>query len=338
MFDINIKEFDYKALENKSILYYPIVSMRSYVDNTYDLSSDGNVNRFISFFNKVNFKKLTIILPSVSSNADFIKKYFKNKNVEYIFTPSYGINALDTRNNADKVLDSLNIDFSIVDTVIFEPNCLGKYNWSFLLDVYYWCPVSKTNNESPSFLSEELHKQDLFNVKNFQTIVCTDNQKKYFNRFTSNKITVHNLLLDEHLFLSNKKENKLSPKIIFCPFRLNDKGYKVEYIIDQLSKIKEDFIFLYTAPNDVIPEYINKINAIKVDKTRENYYNILSTSPIIIYLENPDEILHASIFEFISYNCNIIYMKNKLFSRKNKIGELTNILSLESTIKEVLNG
>ncbi len=293
------------------ILFIPIVSMRNYDTGLYDLACDGNINRILSTISLLNDNILiNITLPKNSTNIDFLTNSIKvlNKKVKLIFVDGlYGINANATRKNT-AWLDFICKTVDNYDKIVFEPNIIGslllcEHNTKFI----YWCPVSNTINSTISFVNEfdELDKQI---ASICTTYVCTESQQKYLKGKS---------IVDNSMLINIGKFNILefNKPIIYLPFRLSDKGYNIEYICQILLELENDFNFMvaYSSPNNV-PLPVELKNSYKVFSDRIFYNFMLNNKKVCIpFLENPDEILHMSLFEMINNNTFVIGYKNKMF-------------------------
>lgn len=325
----------------KSILYCPIVSMRNYVDNKYELQCDGNVNRFISnilrFINQGNKFVCTIVLPSedqVSDEGNALLKEFEKdslnqvKLVRYKYFPKGGASVERSLEGAKSLFRCMYniLTHSIQDVVIYESNYLGL-SIECLKETYhnfktvYWCPVSKTIEINPAFL-KKYEEVDIELVRSADLIVvAVENQKIYFNQFSPN-VEVNSLLIDPSLSIFNYKTDEVSLNsikefskdkiIIYFPFRMTDPGYKIKKVLDLLKENRhEKFLFLYSDPNDskIIERHepIKNVLFKKVKKDKDTYYSILENIHCYIpYFESCDNILHASIQEMRYFKCRII--------------------------------
>jgi len=170
-------------------------------------------------------------------------------------------------------------------------------------------------------------------------IVASNNQEAYWNMVPGCEVYQHNLN-----WIPEKEEFKtpthLAKNPIFLPFRLTDTGYRIPEIMDALIELAdegEEFTVYYTSPNDAPFEY--EVPNIKWPKDRDYYYKMLTEKPIIIYLEDPDEILHTSVLEFIEYDCRLIYLENELFRHKTTEGQIGDVYEdLKYLIRKMLNG
>jgi hypothetical protein len=292
------------------ILFIPIVSMRNYDTGLYDLACDGNINRILSTISLLNDNILiNITLPKNSTNIDFLTNSIKllNKKVKLIFVDGlYGINANATRKNT-AWLDFIRKNVYNYDKIIFEPNIIGSILLDNSIKFIYWCPVSNTINSTISFVNEfdELDKKI---ASICTTYVCTKSQQQYLKGKS---------IVDNSMLINIGKFNivEFNKPIIYLPFRLSDKGYKIEYICQILLELENNFDFMvaYSSPNNV-PLPVELKNSYKVFSDRIFYNFMLNNKKVCIpFLENPDEILHMSLFEMINNNTFVIGHQNKMF-------------------------
>ena len=367
-------------IEGKKILYIPIISMRSYEDNLYDLTCDGNVNRFISNFldipKDVKYE-CSILLPSSLSTTpesqDLIERFVKETDnkvfiINMIAYPKGGASQLRDMNGALDIFKYIQTEFESYDTIIYESNMLGaliegvKPRYDF--KTIYWCPVSKTTEINPEFL-RKYEKVDLELVtKSDTTWVASANQLEYFQNYLNKncKQKVYNInlvtnLINPRLKIFEFKTNAwiLSQtdylisegyKLIFLPFRLTDSGYHLNTIVNDIKTVSRAFgikiCVLYSDPNDsgVLEEESKKAGDLifkKIPKFREVYYTMLRDVDCIIpYLDDMDNILHASVFEFMHFNSKVIYLKNKFYIL-NKKYEISSLNEFEGTLYKALS-
>jgi len=322
-------------LNNKKILYIPMYSMREYDTGFYNLAADGNISRFISKLSRCHGVDLTITMPISVRNFHYFKSLLELLvqrgclcSYELVVTDAYGINAKETRLNKDKwfqVISDL-FETEAFQITLFEPNIIG----SFLRgkdNVIYWCPVSSIAGKQIPFI-DEFFQQDLENSLNFKTYVCSKKQLELLpEAFLDNDIFNPEFFINEN----ELDRIKLNRWFVFHPFRQSDPGYQTKLIFDLLHKEFKDPLVLYTAPNNF--EVESKVNKLRVSSDRKTYYSILKTRPIVIYLENPDEIMHVGLLEFLYFGCHLIYPKNETFIQEYKMGEISSFDELEHVIQ-----
>lgn len=306
--NIEIKNTLIKELDKCSkILFIPIVSMRNHISGEYDLACDGNINRILSTISLLNENiQIDITIPKNSINEAFILSNIKPNQMINLIKEDYlyGINANETRRNK-LWFKFINENIDKYDKIIFEPNIIGLLNNpedKFI----YWCPVSNTINSEVSFVKEFADLDKLIAGK-YTTYVCTNSQKKYLEGKS---------IVDISMLSNIGKIHALNKtKVIYLPFRLSDKGYKIEYICKILKELESNYSFniMYSSPNGVeLPIKLN--NVYKISSDRQFYNFMLSNKNVCIpFLENPDEILHMSLFEMIHNKTFVIGLKNKIF-------------------------
>jgi len=327
---------DYKKLneilKGKNVVYIPIISCINRDTDEYDLSADGNVNRFITTFSLCDsYEKLTILLPRkhVKGSEELIVEFWKEQNrrheVKLIWCDNFGKHAKDQRINMSVVysishyIDLLD-DYKDIDLCIFESQKLGLHLSMFsLFDLIWWNPVSATDTKTRDFLEgyEELN-ESVLDVINYMLVASPD-QLKYYSEY-KDKVLLIDKLIDRDLKYFDYKPDRdilveyvdLRPKY-FLPYRLTDQGYKFDKVLEYLESDKSNWIALYTDPNNshvvenLKPELRDRF--IKVSSKRDTYYTILDYAHVTIpYFEDLEFINHASIWEFMhdKTNCKVI--------------------------------
>jgi len=330
-------------LTNKKVLYIPIYSCFDYNTKKLNFKSDGNVNRFLTTFSNINsYKSIDVLCPESGNDINwFYNSFYSITNCNCKIIPSkYIIESAKVQRDisfARNILNEVNLeDYDLViaegQYVVLE--LLDHYK---LLDVIYWCPVCAIENKTRDFLepNKALDKYIFSRVE--YTIVASDAQVKYIQSLRRNNgVRFTNIIFIETLIDRNldifdyekkdfiieainnyNKENKY--KIVYLPFRLTDKGYKFDMIIDILAySYNQNVAVLYSNPNncDVLSlvkgkpayeQYI-KTHFIKVSLDRDTYYTILDYVDCYIpYFEDTDFINHAAVSEFeTSKKCKII--------------------------------
>ena len=314
-------------IRGKNILYIPIISCINRDTGEYNLSADGNVNRFITTFQKCPFySKLKVVLPSkhIEGSESIINKFTRyNTFNSVIYSPNFGIHAGEQRNK-DEVVDALfeeikDLDF---DICIFESQKLGLKMMDYRKDkeFIFWNPVSKTKTKTRIFLEgyDEINSKIIDRVN--YMIIASPDQAEFYN-YVDNKLVYLDILIDRNLyFFEYKKDKEIlnkfkneKRKIFYLPFRLSDEGYKFDKVLEYLEKEKDDFIVLYSDPNNshIVDKGVNSIfdKFIKVSSNRDTYYTILDyIKCTILYFEDLEFINHAAIHEFMNSKsiCDVI--------------------------------
>ena len=363
------------------LLHFPIISMRSYVTDLYDLTCDGNFNRLvsvwlnlidayiesmkgendISYITKINNLHITVVLPHWSKmtpqSLEIVRKAidagkgFLSFEMSDMF-PSGGPKqerSLSGGISLSKCLVEM-IEKYAPSVIVYEPEYLGLYcetmkSLSMTADsglkTIFWCPVSSTLDEDPSFLDNVKHV-DIELAKSCDLlIVATEKQAEYFARNGKSlyEILVNPILIDSSLDIFSfdpvvnisefiDKYVRRGYKIVYFPFRMTDPGYQFDGVMSTLIALAgfgNKILFLYSDPNDSkkvevyrgIKEVQNgNLLLERVSSARDTYYTIISNQNVVVpYLENIDNIMHASWQEMQYYETNIVRdTKNGLLS------------------------
>ena len=341
-----------KLLTNKRVLYIPIYSCFDYNTKALNFKSDGNVNRFLTTFSNINsYKSIDVLCPESGNDIDWFYKSFytvTNGNCK-IINSKFIVESAKVQRNIDFARNILNeVNLEDYDLVIAEGQyvVLELLDFHKLLDVIYWCPVCAIENKTRDFLepNKALDKYIFSRVE--YTIVASDEQVKYIQSLRKNNslrftnIIFIETLIDRNLEIFSYDVNNniietLKPYldrflVIYLPFRLTDRGYKFNEIIDALTyAIHQNVIVLYSNPNNCdvyslvkgLPAYEKYIenHFIKVSLDRNTYYTILDYIDCYIpYFEDTSFINHAAVSEFkTSKKCKILKNKEELINILN---------------------
>lgn len=337
------------------VLYFPIVSMRSKEDFVYDLTCDGNVNRFMTWISDKNSgwengDAVRIVIPAkvTEKSKHFIHRFrsyingFKRWSVEFIWDDQFYDNPPDQRQDIDNLLYDLAVE-QIKEyqpqEIVVESNALAWKiaNTADAFDSFfkltYWCPVLMAHllKDDDPMKDEYIGMDKETMIKCDEIIVATDGERKWIreNVRTDAEIVVNNNFISFNDIFFKKmlpdcNESKeiqsvyTSKHIFFFPFRITDKGYKIDKVLDAcdiLSKKFDDFMLLYTNPNCADDTAIKaKSYAKQALSDRTTYYAWLQDPRVIVpYLENLDLIWHASANEITYLAENVISMKSGYF-------------------------
>ena len=320
-----------KLIKDKKILYIPIYSCFNYDTGKLNFKADGNINRFLSTFAHCNsFKYLHILYPPEGNNIDWFEDSCKIISDKITLLPCKHIvksakieRSLEFANNLYNDLYCLyEYDYIIVEA---QHLFTKLYNNGFK-NLIYWCPVCATNEKTRDFLEpfKELDKY-IFSIAN-NIIVASNDQVKYVKNIVNKTPIQISQLIDRTLpcFKYTKQTlvrdylDKFNNQYkIFLPFRLTDRGYKMQEIFDYLYEYKNHlFKVFYTNPNncdiyqfakgDSYKKLFIDNHFVKVDKDRDTYYTIIDNCKVIIpYFEDTEFICHAAVDEFKFGNCVI---------------------------------
>lgn len=309
-------------IAGKRVLYIPIVSMRSYADEKYDLACDGNVNRFISNFldlkNKEYDLSVEIVLPScldVTDTGNDLTHRFSmqmGNSVEIVRLSNYpkgGAGELRSLRGASNMMKEIQHLLEGIDLVIYESNYLGLLIESIKkfkkFQTGYWCPVSATVDGCPDFLKQyqEIDKK-LSESADYMWVASKKQYDFFYARLYNKNMNVTRLsknpmLMNPSLglfaFEPNQSILNLTDelinegyKLVYLPFRLTDSGYDLPKILEVLRKLQDTYkiCVLYTDPNDsgrLSTETSNsQLRFIRVPKDRNSYYTMLSEVDCIV--------------------------------------------------------
>lgn len=288
------KNFVDGFIQDKNILYVPIISSINRETGLYNLDSDGNVVRFITFFTHHNtFRNITIILPKGVESHTLINRFSNSSDkihISCIDNKTYfGEHAGDQRSDEGITERMANYIMYLLghgqtDTIIFESQGLGNeliYRYydklqPKVVDFIYWCPVCKIDeNHTRNFLEgyEDLNEY-LFEKSDFSIVESPKQVEKYSKNYA---IYPYYQMIDRdikifdyspNVMLKNNIENNLlsSSTVFYLPYRLTDGGYKVDKVISYINKISDDLhkerrsiVVFYTDPNN--SGYMNKIKS-----------------------------------------------------------------------------
>lgn len=314
-------------LENKKVLMIPVYSSRSYDTGKYDLATDGNVSKYATKIINANVKLVDIAYPFNSVNSNYIseitRKYMKGKNVFWI-PLDYGANAHETRNMGEYFLEFIKLlgGTDKYDVIITEVDTLA---YLVATNDYEFCNKDKfiywagTHNADGTPWYEDGHqKLNQTIAENITTACLFEGQVNFYGGKT---------FYDEYTYNSKLYDKQ----IIFFPFRLTDKSYKLDLFKEAIKKLLEigidNFVVLYTDPNEShLLDDVNPDIYIKTSSNKFAYQAILKGKPIIPYFDDLSKNSHTNIFEFKYYGCDIItdevnfyeILKNKLEGKNDE--------------------
>ena len=316
-------------ITDKSVLFVPIFSARSYETGIYNLALDGNMARIVSMILMGRPDKATVLIPKNISNLDVISRQLKGINVNFIRCDAYGENAYATRMNGIAFADFMNDRFgpNDFDVLILEPNTLllSDHLLTFrFAKIIYWCVASVTSKGTPWFTEK-----------------FVDMDKKIANMFPTECILQTQVEALGGLSYADEKgfydASQFDYDTIFFPFRLTDKNYHAEDVKNAIKKIKKtchnNFKVLYTDVNDSGRFYEDSDTFIKVPSQKEVYIGILKSKPIIPYLEDTNVLTHINIHEMMYYGCRLIMFENETYKGYDNVTFIKDIQELPDELK-----
>ena len=285
-----------KNSKKDPIVIIPMYSMRSYETGKYSILKDGNFKLHI---NRMDWDKDYIVVPDKISDLDeFLELGIIPVN-QLIFG-NYGENAYDTRKNFWKNND-INfeaIGFDVVTDITgypYKTNFVNNFN------------ITKDPN-TPRWYIDEFIDKDIDSIQRARnTFVLNQGQKDYLLSLDPKlKITVSQKVIRKEYF--DKVGVDIPPLDFHCdiffPFRLSDPAYKFDEVVEN----NPDKTILITDPNDSFEKLFKSkkySNVVKKRFTKREYYGIIATRPRIIYNEDPQEIFHPGLADFIYFGCDI---------------------------------
>ena len=269
--------------------------------------------RTISTLIRSDYKEAEVLYPANSSNES-VKKMMHilpmNKYIKTKFIPclAYGKNAGETRNNGNAFYQWMFTNSAEeFDVVIVEADRLALMlagNNPFNNQIIYWVGYWNVDGTMWNEIGHE--KINKFIATKLDTACSLPDQVDFFG----GKCFFDECGYDPSLF---------DKKIIYFPFRLSDKSYKVDQVKEVMYKLRtnfRNFSFLYTDVNnsDVLAAEDKNI-FVQVPTQKELYYAILKGRPIVPYLDNPDVNFHVNLLEMLYNKCDIIMKKNKRITK-----------------------
>lgn len=311
-----------ELIRNKKVLMIPVYSTRSYKTGVYNLAADGNVTKYLMKIAQSDFNKVDLLYPDKCENLNFITNFLSKQNIKNVsLIPfCYGRNAHETRNMGQSFIDEINYLFTQgkkYDIIISEVDTLAEkwlqndfkfYNND---NFVYWVGSWNADGTRWDAIGHELRNKEI--AKQIITPCLLAGQANLYKGKSFYDVCAY----DPRLF------NKAT---IFFPFRLSDNSYQATFFVDTINELKkerDDFVVLYTDPNDShIFDNEDREFFQKVPCNKYVYLSILKGKPIIPYFDNPDINYHTNIFEMLFYGCDIITFENSLckdFNNNNNV-------------------
>lgn len=304
-----------------NVLFAPIFSMRSYETGKYAILKDGNFQLTMARVLASDFDRVFVAVPEDSSDLDELTERFKDSPQVYFIEMKYGANAVSTRDffwiaNADMMKNlEMNFDVLITDITGYSGTKPVVYNFN----------ITKLPELDRPYI-DRFFEQDLKSIeRSLFTTVINPRQREYILEVRPdliNKVIVNTKCAHTDL-LPKFDVPAADSKMIFWPFRISDKAYKFAEFMEAFESqgLHEDgWHVVITDPNDTIAVTRGYISKIKPSK--EQYYRILSTRPVIVMLDDIDTVLHPGTIEFFHYGCSVITFSSDLIQNTNTIPDL----------------
>ncbi|MFK5882829.1 MAG: hypothetical protein QM489_00660 [Candidatus Izemoplasma sp.] len=224
-----------------------------------------------------------------------------------IIKARYGLNTVDTRvgfwSQNTRLID--NIVGSDIPLITDITGYAGDRTYSNNFN------ITKLEHLDRPYI-DDFYATDVLSILHAdKTTVLNRCQKDYILQHSpevsSSKIEVNQKVISKKYFdlvgLDFNLDFKIGKNDIFFPFRLTDRAYKFEEVIDTYT----DCNIFITDPNESFSKFRNPPSNIKLIKpNKREYYGILFNQPKIVYNENPQEVFHPGLADFIYFNCDII--------------------------------
>jgi hypothetical protein len=314
--------------------------MRSYDTGKYALLKDGNFQLTMSRILASNFDHITVVLPNdVSDFSEFTEELwdrFGRMDIEFKFL-QYGANAVETRKEFWKLNRDFFFNEEILEFDLLITDITG-YSGTMSFDIPF------INNFNVTKLPEldrpyidEFFEVDVANMrKALFTTVINPRQRDYIIECVpdlKDKVIAYTKVAHDEMMPTDHKTKLLFENHkIFWPFRISDKAYQFNEFLEMFIKneLYKNHELIITDPND---SYKGSHDFVTVYKpTKEMYYKILQTRPIVIMLDDIDTVLHPGTIEFARYGCNLITYENKLLNNEYQIKTIDDIPGILSKL------
>lgn len=314
-------------------LFIPMFSMRSYETGQYAVLKDGNFQLVMARALASDFRFVTVAIPEVCSDyldlmALYKRKPITNKMISFV-KMKYGKNAVETReqfwelNASDIKLWEMSL---LHDLIISDITGYKKHEFGFK-NIIYNFNITKLPELNRPYI-DKFFEQDLKSIEDsLFTTVINPRQREYILEVRPDlmpKIIAHTKVAHERLLPKGMAGTK--PNIIFWPFRISDKAYQFEQFLEAFEEQgldKDGWIIVVTDPNDTLQTDAPFV--MKVTPSKEQYYQVLSTRPVVVMLDDIDTVLHPGTIEFLYYKCPLITYNSKLIQNPNAIDNLSEL-------------
>ena len=296
--------------------WIPIFSMRSYDTGQYAILKDGNFQLTMARVLASDFESHYVAIPDDSSDFEELLERFRDHPQMYFTKMKYGMNAVETREK----FWTLNDTQPIADIVISDIT-----GYSGTKPVIYNFNITKLPELNRPYI-DKFFEQDLKSIEqSLFTTVINPRQREYILEVRPdliNKVIAHTKVAHADLLPKFPKQKPVE-KVIFWPFRISDKAYQWKQFLEAFEEqgLADDGYFIFvTDPNDTLKTEESYISKEKLSK--DEYYRMLSTRPIIVMLDDIDKVLHPGTIEFLEYRCPVITYPSKLYENENTIPDL----------------
>ncbi len=349
------KQYVDEHIQDTRILYVPIVSSINRKTNQYNLDTDGNVARFITFFEAhKNFSELYVILPLNNESHSMIEEWEKDyTNIHILWSENFGKHAGEQRKDETVVNNMFSDIKSIIDNkaydidlLMFESQGIGlklmDCNDLGKIETVYWCPVCKIDdNHTRSFLEGyDKTNTKLFDFADWSIVESPMQVEKFgsktgypyvypYYKMSDRNLKYFNYLTEFQLKDSIKWLKRAGYSIYYLPYRITDEGYKLESVIKFINHdVSDKVIVYYTDPNnsgymeELKDKFNDNIELVKFYTYKSCHFTMLSCEEVIVpYFEDLDFVNHALLWEMMSPRSNCQFAITKEQWDKDKKSE-----------------
>ncbi len=305
--------------------------MRSYETGQYAVLKDGNFQLVMARALASDFKFIHIAIPEDCSDYDELIERFRGKpigvkSIQFVKL-KYGKNAVETReqfwelNKERLYLAEMSKEF---DVIISDITGYKKHEFGFPHVIYNFNITKLPELDRPYI--DKFFEQDLKSIEDsLFTTVINPRQREYILECRPDlhtKVIAHYKVAHERM-LPSGMAGPTKPRIIFWPFRISDKAYEWTQFLEAFEEQgldKDGWIVVATDPNDTLNTDAPFV--MKMTPTKEQYYGILASRPVVVMLDDIDTVLHPGTIEFMHYKCPIITYKSELIHNPNAIDDL----------------
>lgn len=328
-------------LQGNKVLIITVYSMRDYETGLYDLNCDGNFHIVMNLLSLLDeTTQITLTMPPRSlckSWAGPRVNYTPHLNceIEFLSCEAYGKNAQQTRLNKEGWESFLNNeDLQQYDLILFSPQTCYPTLEKLDRPLIYWMYHSRTESYNPEYL-HPVNAWDKYIAEHCRTFVASYNQLQYGSDLEIDNAWYNTEYMNKvyKTFLKEAAPPFPSPTI-FIPFRQNHAGYRLPELFAALAELEDAFIILYSAPNGVVidelPDY-----ALHVKLDKATYINTLRRKPLIPLLENVDDLLHYSMYEFAHLGAKVLTLPNQHSKAKEDVLNMDHMDWLKDSLKHI---
>lgn len=300
--------------------------MRSYDTGKYSILKDGNFQLAMARVLASDFDEVFVALPDDAADYDETLAKFAAFEHVYFSGMKYGVNAVATRDMFWVANHELVSNFEAsADLIVTD---ISGYPGK--IPVVYNLNITKLPELDRPYI-DRFFEQDLKSIENsLFTTVLNPRQREYIlevrpdllDKVIVNTRCAHELLLPEH----KTPLKAVVEKLVFWPFRISDKAYQWEQFLEAFKEQgldEQGYVVFCTDPNDTLECYESFVMTKKL--TKDEYYTMLASRPIIVMLDDMDTVLHPGTVEFLYYKCPVLTFPAEIYKNENAILDLSEL-------------